>query len=216
MARIDVGTKVIVDLWNAEKHKGMVKNYGNTMDLVRAESDFYLEKGQHAIVIESYENFAKVIPYDQYSRLIIDKKFKLDIKALGRSVHGWLKEQAAENGGIASVIELLEFYKTTSIKHVINEGHFKVLASKKSKTLDAFTYDGMLYFAIKPSENLADQETIFALMKTHDYLGDVSIKAATGWSDLRIKRVMEYLASKGYCKVDSSYMSGNRYFFAKK
>ena len=80
MARIDVGTKVIVDLWNVEKHKGMVKSQGNTMDLVRAESEFHLEKGEYAIVIESYENFAKVIPCDEFSHLIANKKFKIDIR----------------------------------------------------------------------------------------------------------------------------------------
>ncbi|MFX0101386.1 MAG: hypothetical protein ACFFCS_17560 [Candidatus Hodarchaeota archaeon] len=216
MAKIDVGTKVIVDLWNVEKHKGMVKNEGNTMDLIRAESEFHLEKGQRAIIVESYENFAKVIPFDEFSRLIVNKKFKIDIKALARNVYDILKVQMAKNGGISSVDELLAIYKTTSIKHVIDEDHFKNLASKKNKIFDVVSFEGTTYFAIKASENTADQKVILSLAKKHDYLTDNLLKSETGWSDLRLKRIMEYFTSKGYCRSDSSYLAGNRYFFIRK
>ena len=53
--KVPVGSKVTVDLWDPTNKRGMVKHFDDTLTLLRAESDFPLNKGQSAVVVKSFE-----------------------------------------------------------------------------------------------------------------------------------------------------------------
>ena len=70
MVKVPIGKIVRVDLWDSKKKRGMVKYFTNTMDLVRAESEFDLQKGDNAIVVESHDSFVLIVPKDRYTNLL--------------------------------------------------------------------------------------------------------------------------------------------------
>ena len=79
MVKVPVGSVVKVDLWDTKKKHGIVKYYTNTMNLVRAESEFFLKKDDLAIVINSLEGFCNIIPKDD-NHDILEGKNQQNIK----------------------------------------------------------------------------------------------------------------------------------------
>ncbi|MHA1698049.1 MAG: hypothetical protein ACTSWN_04330 [Promethearchaeota archaeon] len=214
MVKVPVGARVIIDLWAPNKKSGLIKYFENSLELVPATSDFYLEKGQEALVVDSQENLVKVVPIDEFTPFIFkNNEFRVNFEVLMADIYKMLKKNLETNGGIMSIDELYYHYIQTSIKDVLKRKHLERIAKAKKKPFDVLKHEGMVYFAIKPAENPHDMELILKLAKNKKYLTIQMIQAETGWIILRIERILEYAVEKDYCEKDTEFRTGTRYYF---
>ena len=216
MVKVPVGETVKVDLWNPEKRSGMVKYFTNTMDLVRAESQFELQKDDNAIVVESYDSFVVIVPKDEYTSLLKGYNLKnLNLKGLPPIILKILKERKDETGGILSFEELFSILKRTSIQNVITKKHLKKVLSIKNNPFDTVKLDNVTYVVMKPEENPEDQAEILKFSETHAYVMLEFLKRELQWSDIRLMKALDYLVEKGVCRREGSYRTGETYYFQK-
>jgi len=214
MVKIPIGEIVVIDLWNSSKKRGMVKYNTNTMDLVRAESEFNLTKGDLAIVVESHDSFVLVVPKDEYTEIVMDDKFKrIHVKGLIDIIYSILKERKNETGGILSLEDIYSILKRTSIQSIITKKHLNKAGKYKDIPFDRIKDSGRVYFALKPSDCPKDEVIVANIAKYHSHVTKDLLQRATNWSDLRINRILDYLVRKNRCRKDSTYLNGDRYFF---
>ncbi len=215
--KVPIGKKIQIDFWNDNKKQGLAKYFTDTLTLIRCESEFTLKEGNLALVIKSFEGNVKVVPYDEYSRLIkgINLK-KLDLDGLHSIIEKILKKSEPKTGGILSFHEIISSLKNTSIKHLIKKKHIKKTAGLKNSAFNLIEENRVIYLAIKPSENSTDIQQILNFSKNKQFLTLDMIQGKLGWPDLRIKRIMEYLVNINRCRKSSSYRKGIRYYFLSK
>ncbi len=213
--KIPVGSKVTVDLWDPTNKRGMVKHLGDTLTLLRAESNFPLKKGQSAIVVLSFENFVEIVPEDEYSRAISssEKKVKLDKNELIPLIYSYLTDNKELNGGIISILELFHFFKKTSLDTFITLDKLYKISSMQSLPFQCIEEAGNLYFILNDSERLSDCRTILDLAKDDPVLSVSKIRFKLHWTDLRIRKTLSYMVEKKYCKYEESYKDGEKYYF---
>ena len=126
MVKIPIGKKVQIDFWNNKTGTGMVRFQSDHLEIVKGSSDFNFLKGESALVIESFENFIKIVPDDKFSRLLYGSNMKkIDLSELSSIIKDILDENEKFNGGILSVDEIYNFLATTSIKFAIKKKHVK-------------------------------------------------------------------------------------------
>ena len=125
-----------------------------------------------------------------------------------------LEENIEKNGGIISLEELWLMFEETSIKDFVDRGTFEKIFEKKSNSFEVFEYEGVQYFALKPSQKSKDVLTLLKLGEETSPLSDIDIQTNLGWSNLRTMRILKYLVNKEICKRDSSYREGNLYYFS--
>jgi hypothetical protein len=214
MVRVPVGTAVKVDLWNYEKRRGMVQYRTNTMNLVRAESEFDLKKNDVALVIESHDSFVLVVPKDIYTDLLYGERLrKIDQKRIPHVIFNVLKERIKETGGILSFEELFSIFKRTSIQDIITKKNLLKAIKRKNAQFDHIKEGKTLYVALKSTECPDDESMILELAKTHPYLTTNYIQRETSWSTIRITRILYHLVTEGRCRKEYSYLIGDRFFF---
>lgn len=215
--KIPIGTKVTVDLWNSKNRRGMVKHSGDTLSLLRAESNFPLSKGQNAIVTKSYENFVEIIPDDEFSKAIMGtgKQIKLNKETLVEFIITHLRVSIESTGGIVSMLDLFHFFKQTSIGEFITLDRLYKISKMSSLPFDCTTDEGNLFFILPDSERTSDCRDIMKLSKKDPVLSVGKIRHKMHWSDLRIRKTLKYMVEKKYCRFESSYKDGEVYYFPK-
>jgi len=214
MVKVPVGSVVKVDLWDSKKRRGMIKYNTNTMDLVRAESVFDLNKGDLALVIETHDSFVLVVPKDYYTDLIKDDNLtQIDIKRLVDIIFNILKEREEETGGILSFEELFSILKRTSIQHIITKKQLTKAIKQRKARFDRIKEGGVIHISLKPEDCIFDESIVLKLAKEHPYLTMDIIQREKNWSTLRANRLLAYFTEKKRCRKDSSYLTGERYFF---
>ena len=145
MVKVPIGKIVKVDLWDSKKKRGMVKYHTNTMDIVRAESEFDLKKGDSAIVVESHDSFVLIVPKDNYTNLLKGGNANdIDLKGLSQEVYCMLKDRTEETGGILSFEDLFSIFKRTSIQDIITKKLLKKAVSDQRPFLP-FPFQQLLY-----------------------------------------------------------------------
>jgi len=214
MVKVPVGKKIQIDFWNDNKKQGLAKFFTDTLNLIRCESEFNLKEGDLALVIKSFDGNVIVLPDDEYSRLIKGLNLnKLDLDGLHTIIDKILKKSEPETGGILSFHEIISVLKNTSIKHLIKKKHLKTTAGFKNSAFDLVEENKVNYLAIKPSENSTDIQQILNFSKNQQFLTADMIQGKFGWSNLRIKRITEYLVNINRCRKSTSYRKGIRYYF---
>ncbi|MFX1377293.1 MAG: hypothetical protein ACFFA0_15955 [Promethearchaeota archaeon] len=214
MVKVPKGKVVKVDLWDSKKRRGMVKYNTNTMDLVRAESEFDLEKGDLAMVIESHDSFVLIVPKDKYTDLIKGENLKrIDVKRLVDVVFDILKEREEESGGILSFEEIYSILKRSSIQDIITKKQLTRAVNQKNARFDRIKEGRVIYLALKPKVCTLDKSTVLKIAKEHPWLTLDIIERETNWSAMRIKRTLAFFIENKCCRKESSYLTGNRYFF---
>jgi len=213
--KIPVGTKVTIDLWDSVNRRGMVKHSADTLSLLRAESDHHMKKGQNAIVIKSYENFVQIVPDDEFSIAIRDigKFLHLDQNILTSFIWNRLKQNFESTGGIASILDLFHYFQQTSLSSFITLDALYKISKINSLPFECLEEEGNLYFILRDSERMNDSQIILNLAKDDQILSITRIHQKTQWSELRIRKTLEYVKKKGYCKVQSSFKDGELYYF---
>ena len=215
--KIPIGTRVKVDLWDSRNRRGMVKHSGDTLSLLRAESDFPLEKGQGGIVVKSFENFVRIIPDDEFSKAITLKgnQVKLDKKVLITFILAHLRVSIESTGGITSILDLFHFFQQTSLNTFITLDRLYKISKKASLPFHCIEEEGNLYFILPDSERTQDCRELMNLAKEDPVLSIVKIRHKMHWSDLRIQKTLNYMVGKKYCRFESSYKDGEVYYFQK-
>ena len=214
MVKVPIGKKIQIDFWNDNKKQGLAKYFTDTLNLIRCESEFKLKEGDLALVIKSFDGNVIVLPDDEYSRLIKGLNLnKLDLNGLHSIIEKILKKSEPETGGILSFHEIISILKNTPIKHLIKRNHIKKTAGLKNSAFDLVEENRVFYLAIKPSENSTDIHQILNFSKNMQFITVDTIQEKLGWSDLRIKRIMEYLVNTSRCRKSTSYRKGIRYYF---
>jgi len=217
MVKVPPGKTVGIDLWDSKKKRGMVKYFTNTMDLVRAESEFDLQKGDNAIVVESHDSFVLIVPKDRYTNLLNDGNPKdINYKGLAQEIYNILKDRVEEQGGILTFEDVFSIFMRTSIQYILTKKHLKRALQNKDLPFDKIKENGIIYLALKPAEVKCDQVELINLARNHSYLSVDIIQNNLKWQDLRIMRMLEYLLRKGRCRKDEKYRTGERYFFLSK
>ncbi|MHA1111807.1 MAG: hypothetical protein ACTSRJ_07070 [Candidatus Hodarchaeales archaeon] len=213
--KVPVGSKVTVDLWDPTNKRGMVKHFDDTLTLLRAESDFPLIKGQNAIVVKSFENFVRIVPDDEYSRAIqhTEKKVKLDKDELIPFIYSHLKDNLDPKGGIVSILELYHFFKQTSLNAFITLDKLYKISKIPSLPFQCIEEGGNLHFILPDSERTHDCSILIEIAKEDPALSISKIRNKLHWSDLRIRKTLNYMVEKNYCKRESSYKDGDIYYF---
>ena len=214
MVKVPIGKIVRVDLWDSKKKRGMVKYFTNTMDLVRAESEFDLQKGDNAIVVESHDSFVLIVPKDRYTNLLNNNNPNdINYKGLAQEIYNILKDRIEEQGGILTFEDLFSIFMRTSIQYILTKRHLKKALRNKDLPFDKIKENGISYLALKPAEIACDQLEILTIGKQHPYLTVDIIQNRLKWQELRILRTLEYLLKQGRCRIDENYRTGNRYYF---
>ncbi|MBD3352607.1 MAG: hypothetical protein GF364_14055 [Candidatus Lokiarchaeota archaeon] len=217
MVKIPVGEKVRVNLWDSDKKRGLVKYFTHTMNLVNAESDFRLEKGDTAIVIKSFDSFVVIIPEDKYSKILdVSQKTKVDRIGLSEVVTKILLDWDEKSGGILSIMELLELIHKTSLKYFVNRKDLKNLRKVKDRSYDIIKDSGDLYFVLKPSKTSSDIVNVLKFAQSKDYINFQQLQTKFYWSKLRIERNLDYLVEEKIMRVATNYRSGTRYYLIGK
>lgn len=213
--KIPVGSKITVDLWDPTNKRGMVKYFDDTLSLLRAESDFPLITGQSAIVVKSFENFVRIVPDDEYSRAIqhTERKVKLDTDELIPFIYSHLKENLDSNGGIMSILELFHFFKQTSLNTFITLDKLYKISKVPSLPFQCIEEGGNLYFILPDSERMHDCRVLIDISKEDPVLSISKIRHKLHWSDLRIRKTLNYMVEKKYCRFETSYKDGDVYYF---
>lgn len=214
MVKVPIGKTVKVDLWDSNKKRGMVKYHTNTMDLVRAESEFDLQKGDPAIVVESHDSFVLIVPKDKYTNLFKEGNVKnIDLKGLSQEIYNMLKDRNEETGGILSFEDLFSIFKRTSIQDIITKKLLKKAMKLKDVPFEKIRQDSIVYLALNPAEVTSDEVILLGFSKEYSFLTIDIVQSLLGWSYLRIKRMLEYFVENGRCKKDENYRTGDRYYF---
>lgn len=213
MVKVPIGKEVEVNLWDSNKKHGIVKYYTDTMDLVRAESEFSLKKGDSAIVVESYDSFVVIVPEDEYTRLLHGHQLDgIDIQGLNELIYKLLKDRIKDTGGILSFDELWSIFKRSSIQSIITKKHLKKAIKVRQSSFDRIKDDGDTFIALKPQECLGDITQIVSHSSNISYVTKDFLQSTLNWSDLRIERILEYLTKEGRCRVEDSFRTGTRYY----
>ncbi|UYP48480.1 hypothetical protein NEF87_004765 [Candidatus Lokiarchaeum ossiferum] len=213
MVKVPIGKEVEINLWDSKKKHGMVKYFTDTMDLVRAESEFSLKKGDSAIVVESYDSFVVVVPEDEYTQLLHGSHLDgIDIQGLNELIYKLLKERIKDTGGILSFDELWSIFKRSSIQSVITKKHLKKAIKIRQSSFDRIKDDGDTIVALKPQECLNDITQIVRHSSNTSYVTKDFLQSTLHWSDLRIERILDYLTKEGRCRVEDSFRTGTRYY----
>lgn len=214
MVKVPIGKIVKVDLWDSKKKRGMVKYHTNTMDIVRAESEFDLQKGDSAIVVESHDSFVLVVPKDKYTNLLKGGNVNyIDLKGLSQEIYNMLKDRAEETGGILSFEDLYSIFKRTSIQDILTKKLLKKATKLKELPFEKIKANGTSYLALNPAEITCDEVILLNYAKDYSFLTVDIVQSLIGWPDLRIKRMLEYFVEKGRCRKDENYRTGDRYYF---
>ncbi len=173
-----------------------------------------LSKGNLALVVESHDSFVLIVPKDEFVDLIKGDNFKsIDYEGLADVIYNILKDRISETGGILSFEEVYSILKRTSIQEFIKKKHLMKAIKYKDASFDRITDNGGLYLALKPNDCPNDLLEIMNLSKDRPHITQKIIQQATQWSNLRIKRILNHFDEKGLCRKDSSYLTGERYFF---
>jgi hypothetical protein len=193
----------------------MVKHSGDTLSLLRAESDFSLYKGQGAIVVKSYENFVQVIPADDFSKAIsgTGKQVKIDKEALVTLILAHLHVSIESTGGIASILDLFHFFKQTSLNPFITLDKLYKISKMQSLPFQCIVDEGNLFFVLPDSDRTQDCRELMNLAKEDPVLSVAKIRHKKHWSDLRIRKTLNYMVGRKYCRFESSYKDGEVYYF---
>jgi hypothetical protein len=217
MVKVPVNKTVTVDLWDPEKKYGMVKYFTNTMDLVRAQSDFTLEKGDSAIVVDSHPGFVQVVPEDDFSTAVNWKSKKItDNKGFAHGIFNILKNFESKTGGILSLEDIFSELKQYSIRDLITKKHLNKVIATKDPPFDVLQQSNTVFLALKASDSKLDQIEILKLTEQYEVITIDTIQQLTKWTDLRISRIFDYFVEIGRCRKDSSYRKGIRYYFQPK
>jgi len=214
MVKVPIGKTVKVDLWDSKKKRGMVKYFTNTMDLVRAESEFELQKGSPAIVVESHDSFVLVVPKDKYTNLMKNgNATNLNYKGLAQEIYNLLKDRTEDLGGILSFEDLFSIFKRTSIQDILTKKQLKRATKLKDIPFERIRENGITFLALYPAEITCDEVMLLNFAKDYSFLTIDIVQSLLRWPDLRIKRMLEYLVEKGRCRKDENYRTGDRYYF---
>nr|MDO8113875.1 hypothetical protein [Candidatus Sigynarchaeota archaeon] len=210
--KVPVGAIVVIDLWNTTRGNGMVRHEADTLNLVRAESDFHLDKGQRAIVIKSTDNFVKVIPKDDFSAILSPKTLVPDIDALARRIRAMLLDSASETGGILPFASVVDTFDRSSAKGLVTADHLRKASHTRDKLFEETQYNNEVFLTINVAEMVNDQAAVMDQVKQRS--GNISegeMKLNLGWSEIRLRRVLDYLVSIGTLRCIPSYKDGTRY-----
>ncbi|QEE16388.1 hypothetical protein DSAG12_02218 [Promethearchaeum syntrophicum] len=214
MVKVPVGEKVEINLWDSDKKRGIAKYFSSTMDLVRAESEFELNPGDTAVVVESYDSFIVVVPEDDYTKLLSGKNIEnIDPVGLNRQIYKILKERMKETGGILSLDELWSILNRTSIQNILDKKDLKKAINIKDSPFDRIKVEGRVYIALRPQENMEDIKLIVKFGREASFLTKNLIRTSFNWSDLRIERLLWYLIDQGSCRIENQFRTGTRYYF---
>jgi len=105
MVKIPIGKKVQIDFWNNKTGTGMVRFQSDHLEIVKGSSDFNFLKGESALVIESFENFIKIVPDDKFSRLLYGSNMKkIDLSELSSIIKDILDESKIDGGEIMQTL----------------------------------------------------------------------------------------------------------------
>ncbi len=215
MVKVPVGERVMVDLWNERKNRGMIKYFTHTMDLVRAESEFDLKKGDKALVVESHDSFVVVVPENKYTAIIGDKIQDIDHEGLSLLIYDLLNARLAETGGILTFEEVHSHFKRSPIQNIIDRGDLKKAVRLRNLPFDRIKKHRVEYLAIKPEENLHDKDVILKLKKEVSVFTLEVAHKSTGWPEFRVSRMLTYLVQLGILRWENSYRTGNKYYFVE-
>ena len=214
MVKIPVGKRVITDLWDTQKKRGLVKYLTNTMDLVRAESEFILHKGNTALVVESYDSFVVIVPEDEYTQLLHGPRIdQIDLKGVNQMIWKLLSTRKEETGGILSFEEVWSIFRRTSIQNLITRKHLKRALKLRKLPFDNIKFHGGTYLCLNPSENSEDVQQILRFSKTMPHLTVDQIQLELGWNEVRITRILEFLVKEGRVRIENSFRTGVKYYF---
>ncbi|MBN2150301.1 MAG: hypothetical protein JW839_02530 [Candidatus Lokiarchaeota archaeon] len=210
--KVPVGAVVTVDLWNQARGNGMVRHEAGTLDLVRADSEFSLNKGDRAIVISSTDNYVKVIPKDSYSEILAPGTVEPRIDLLALRIKAILESAIGSTGGILALPAILKDFGSSSLKALVSIDHIRKACKIKDKPFDEIHQDGEHYLAIKQSEAYMDGATVLGLFKGKEFMSEAELKITLHWADVRLARVLSHLLRTGLLRKDVSYKDGTRYF----
>lgn len=214
MVKLAIGERVVIDLWDPDKKRGIAKHYGDTMDLVNAESEFELKVGDPTFIIKSHEGYVLLIPADNdFTKMITDKGLTIDVSGLTRKILEFLKKSEATTGGILSEEELLEKFMQTPLKYLITIDYLRKTLKLKNAPFEQIKQGKLTYYALHPQDVTLDKQVLLQYSKNHAFLTIDMLQADYGWSDLRIQRILNYLVDSGRCRKDTSFIGGIRYFF---
>ena len=145
MVKVPIGKKVTVNLWDSKKQRGIVKYFTDTMDLVRAESEFSsLQKGDTALVVESHDSFVVIVPEDEYTQLLDGTRLDhINLKGVTRMIWKLLQERKEETGGILSFEEVWSIFRRSSIQNLITRKHLKRALKLRELPFDHLKFHGM-------------------------------------------------------------------------
>ncbi len=73
-----------------------------------------------------------------------------------------------------------------------------------------------LFFVLPDSERTQDCGELMALSKEDPVLSVAKIRHRKHWSDLRIRKTLNYMVEKKYCRFESSYKDGELYYFPEQ
>ncbi len=214
MVKVPVGEKIEINLWDSGKKRGIAKYYTSTMDLVRTESEFDLNPGDVAIVVESYDSFIVVVPEDEYTKILGGKNISnIDHAGLNRLIYIILKERSKETGGILSFDELWSILKRTSIQNIINKKDLKKAINMKNSPFDTIKVEENVYVALRPHDNVEDIKSLVKFGTELSFITKNLIRICFNWSDLRIERLLRHFIEQGSCRVENQFRTGTRYYF---
>ncbi|WP_457559275.1 hypothetical protein [Candidatus Harpocratesius sp.] len=214
MVKIPIGEKVEINLWNHQNRHGMVIYYHGTMDICRAESEFELKKGDTAYVVESYDSFVVVVPEDEYTEIIDNfTSSKINYEKLAHKIWEILKEREVDTGGILTIDELYSIFHRTSIQSLISKKLLKKMLKIANAPYDHLKFEKKMYFALKAHEVVQDKAQLISLAQKYPFLTLDMIQSATGWSDVRINRMLNHLVRQNRVRKDETYRTGTRYYF---
>ena len=214
MVKVPLGAKVIIDLWDTRKKKGMVKFYDDTQYLVRGMSDFKLEKGDRALVVESEESFVHVVPFDRFTSVLKENRIdKINYSKLAHLIFKILQERERETGGIMQKDDLYELFQRSTIKSILKKKHLKKAIKLEEVPVERLKIKGVRYYALKPQLGSYDIQEVLKYAKDHSFITKEMIHKDKGWNNLRIERLLNYLVKYDYCRKDESYRTGIHYYF---
>jgi len=184
--------------------------------LAKGASSFNFSKGDIALVIESSENYVKIIPDDAFSSLLFGYKLKrVNLSELSNVIKYVLEDYEVDTGGIMSIDDLYKCFKDSSIGHVIKKK--SIQKAMKIRNASYFTINNGLnfYVLLHLSEKSQDLKTFFEFAKSKEYFLENQIISELGWIEIRIHRIIDYLLSKSLIRKENAYRTGLRYYLIK-
>ncbi len=214
--KVPIGVVVTVDLWDTARGNGMVRHEAGTLDLIRADSDFPLDKGDRAIVISSTDNFVRVIPKDSYSEILATGTLEPRIDLLCMKIKVILESTMESTGGILSLSAVQQSFGKSSVRTLVSIDHIRKACKAKDKPFDEIVYDGEHYLAVKQAEAPGDQSSVLDLFKGQEVICEADLKLALQWIDVRLARVLNTLLQAGILRKDVSYKDGTCYYLPRR